>query len=289
VGDRKPDMRAGPDCCEAREEVVDESAATARAHTCRRGPVDAVARLRDHDPVGLAFSDVATVRPGEVDRPRAVNCHGRERRRADSRHVVCEQPSDRKSRQEGGTAVERTDRGHLIEPAAGRFEELEGNHDRSVRSDHGLNAVGDVLQRRRKEPTDLFRPVAAAVRVATASCEVANPVFAPPPSTNRPTWNAVTILFPCAKLLGSTSVSCCAPPPRYGSPERRRLTTSQRFSESPRSPVTMSRPGPQRTTSLVPSAAAIRSLPAPPDRTSAPTPPLIRSSPARPWISSLPP
>jgi hypothetical protein len=38
--------------------------------------------------------------------------------------------------------------------------------------------------------------------------EVAKPMAEPPPSKNRPTWKALTIVEPKAKVSGSTSVRC---------------------------------------------------------------------------------
>ena len=48
--------------------------------------------------------------------------------------------------------------------------------------------------------------------------DVAQPPLAAPPSRYRPTWNAATIVFPKAKLSGSTSVACSPElVPVYGS------------------------------------------------------------------------
>ena len=52
-------------------------------------------------------------------------------------------------------------------------------------------------------------------------------MFRAPPLEKRATWNVATIVEPHAKLSGSASVACIAPPPRYGSLEIRRVTVSQ--------------------------------------------------------------
>src|SRR5438874_10708689 len=46
------------------------------------------------------------------------------------------------------------------------------------------------------------------VHVAPPLIEVAKPMSAPPPLKIRPTWNALTIVEPKAKVSGSTSVAC---------------------------------------------------------------------------------
>ena len=45
-------------------------------------------------------------------------------------------------------------------------------------------------------------------QVAPPSVEVAKPMSEPPPSKNRPTWNAVTTVEPLENVSGSTSVAC---------------------------------------------------------------------------------
>src|SRR5438552_423663 len=55
------------------------------------------------------------------------------------------------------------------------------------------------------------------VHVAPPSVEVAKPMFTAPPLKYRPTWNAVTIVFPNESESGSMSVLCCAPRSLYGS------------------------------------------------------------------------
>ena len=45
------------------------------------------------------------------------------------------------------------------------------------------------------------------VHVFPPSVEVAHPTFDAPPSSNRPTWNAATIVEPEANVSGSTSVA----------------------------------------------------------------------------------
>src|SRR6266705_4237658 len=47
--------------------------------------------------------------------------------------------------------------------------------------------------------------------------DVAKPMFEAPPSKNRPTWNAETIVDPEAKVSGSTSVLCWLVAFVYGS------------------------------------------------------------------------
>src|SRR5207302_224917 len=46
------------------------------------------------------------------------------------------------------------------------------------------------------------------VHVAPPLIEVAKPMSAPPPLKIRPTWNALTMVEPKAKVSGSTSVAC---------------------------------------------------------------------------------
>ena len=123
-----------------------------------------------------------------------------------------------------------------------------------------------------------------------ASADVATPIAVAPPFSIRPTWNTATIVFPKAKLSGSTSVACCPPPPVSVSVEISRLVTSQPApNESPRSAFTTSTPGPHEIVSRIPSPfAAIESLPAAPTSVSRPGPPRSTSFPAMPSSVSLP-
>src|SRR5476649_810975 len=45
-------------------------------------------------------------------------------------------------------------------------------------------------------------------QVTPPSCDVAQPMSAPPPPKTRPVWNALTMELPNANVSGSTSVRC---------------------------------------------------------------------------------
>src|SRR5580693_9628491 len=45
-------------------------------------------------------------------------------------------------------------------------------------------------------------------QVVPASCDVAQPMSAPPPPYTRPVWNAATMVLPKEAVSGSTSVLC---------------------------------------------------------------------------------
>ena len=48
------------------------------------------------------------------------------------------------------------------------------------------------------------------LQVAPESFEVAKPMSEEPPLATRPTWKVETIVEPCTKVSGSTSVRCWA-------------------------------------------------------------------------------
>src|SRR5437899_12933011 len=81
--------------------------------------------------------------------------------------------------------------------------------------------------------------------------EVAKPMFEAPPSKNRPTWNAETIVDPEANVSGSTSVLCWLDVFVYGSLLNSSswllawagaLATSHTSTARPKAPTSRNRP-----------------------------------------------
>ena len=117
-------------------------------------------------------------------------------------------------------------------------------------------------------------------QVRPPSLDVEKPMPAAPPSRRRPTWKSATVVAPTVDESGSTSDSCWLSAFVNWSRWIRRPTTSQSVAtRSPRSAVTMSRPGPQETSSgpasystailSFPPRASTRSGPSLPSSTSA--------------------